>query len=753
MARRTLRLGAACLTAALPGLLCAGPALAATPAGARVQIQGAAPLSDGDAVTGALPSSAAVSLTLALAPRDPDALAAYAAAVSDPGSPEHGDYLSVAQFAARFGATDQAVAAVRAAVAQSGLQVGDLSPDGLSLSASGTAAQAEDAFDTDLSHVATDDGTTAYTDTTAPTLPASVAPLVQSVAGLDTLPQQAPVGLDAAPGTQPRTAGSTGPSDCTAADAGGANTPQRIASAYGLDGLWSAGDVGAGTTVALYELEPYAASDVAAYQGCFGTSATVTNVTVDGGATCGTDTDCGAEDALDIEDLAGLAPSAALAVYEGPNTGAGAYDTYAAIVEADTAQVVSTSWGLCEARQTTSAARAENTLFQEAAAQGQAVFAAAGDSGADDCAGSSQAGRAAVDDPASQPYVTGVGGTSLASYLSPATETVWNDGAFAGGAGGGGVSARWAQPSWQSSQAMIQSSTTCGTRVTVCREVPDVSADSDPETGYAVYYGGRWTEYGGTSAAAPTWAALVTLADSSSYCTGRSTRVGFANPTLYGLTSSDFYDVTSGTNSYDGVTGYPAAGGYDMAAGLGAPDGSLLVPALCGAAAGTTVPEPPATSTSTSNPPASTTTTTPVAGDPSSPGTTVAAAPVTTPVTATTTTPTTTSGASTHDPGVAAISFVAPHARSARVGARVAQPLRAEDRFGRRLSYTAHGLPRGLRIQRASGMVTGEPRRPGTFTSTVVATDTAGDAQSVVVRWRVAPRVRDTTRRRLRKDA
>ena len=117
-----------------------------------------------------------------------------------------------------------------------------------------------------------------------------------------------------------------------------------------------------------------------------------------------------------------------------------------------------------------------------------------------------------------------------------------------------------------------------------------MSADADPLTGYAIEYGGAWRQFGGTSAAAPTWAALTALADGSSYCSGG--HVGFANPILYALPSSDFYDVSQGTNGFDGVAGYAAGPGYDMASGLGAPAGATLVPALCGAAAGTTVPEP-----------------------------------------------------------------------------------------------------------------------------------------------------------------
>src|SRR5262249_47754541 len=147
--------------------------------------------------------------------------------------------------------------------------------------------------------------------------------------------------------------------------------------------------------------------------------------------------------------------------------------------------VVSTSWGLCEPELPPATAAAENTLFQEAAAQGQSVFAASGDVGAEGCYPDSNS--AAVSDPASQPYVTGVGGTTLTTLGPPPGESAWNNHlGIPGGASGGGIS-RGAMPSYQSgapsSLNVINSSNprTCGPGgISYCREVPDVSADADP---------------------------------------------------------------------------------------------------------------------------------------------------------------------------------------------------------------------------------------------------------------------------------
>jgi len=704
------------------------------PAVQRARVQSAAALPSGAQVTGAVAASAPVDVTVALQPRDPAALARENRAVSDPGSGLYHHYLSVAQFASRYGARSADVATVAGALRQSGLAVGPVSSNDLSLPVSGTAAEIQDAFDTSLAHVRLADGRSAYADTAAPTLPTAAASLVQGVSGLSTLPALVPEGLashrggsgqageqDAAHSASNADAVSSCSGATSDASRYGAYTAPEIADAYGLDSAYSDGDEGAGTTVALFELEPYLASDVSAYQACMGTDASVTETSVDGGA--GTGAGVG-EAALDIEDVIGLAPQASIHVFEGPNAGAGPYDTYAAIVQSD-AQVVSTSWGVCESVMNSVGRSAEQTLFEEAASQGESVFAASGDSGAADC-GTTDHPLLGVDDPASQPDVTSVGGTTMDSDSPGSTETVWNN---SHGAGGGGVSEEWTEPSYQDSDAVAQTSVTCGSGATACREVPDVTADADPQTGYVIYYDGKWTAFGGTSAAAPTWASLVALADASSACGDDSGPVGFANDVLYDLPSSDFYDVTSGDNGYGGVSGYAARDGYDLASGLGAPDGALLIPALCGATPGN---EPTTDTTTTAT---TTTTTTTVA-----PPTTTTPAPPTT-TTPTTTTPpatTTTIAGTTHRPA-ATVRLSAPRRRSARVGARVRVRVRASDSRGLRLRYRATGLPPGLRINRRTGAITGRPRRRGRFATRVTATD-AASARSVAIRWTIRRR-------------
>jgi hypothetical protein len=693
------------LTAALVAavLLLGGLAAAASAAplgggsvGALLRIGRAPVVPAGATARGTLSSSSVIDAIVALQPRDRTALAAYAQAVSTPGSSVYRRYLSVAQFAQRFAPGVSAVASVRAALEAEGLHPGPVAANGLSLDVTASAGTMSTAFATSFKRYQVAGGRPAFANTAAPALPASVAGLVQSVIGLDSLQVPHPAGLAKArrPRSEPHAAATTAPGEgqpCTAGASSGGYTAGEIAGAYGLSDLYADGDGGSGTTVAVFELEPYSASDIATYQACYGTATPITNVTVDGGP--GTGAGQG-EAALDIEDVIGLVPNASILVYSGKNTGTGAIDTYRAIVSQNRAKVISTSWGLCEPQEG-SGASTENTLFQEAAVQGQTIFAASGDHGVKDCTSGAHSTSASVDDPASQPFVTGVGGTSLAALGPPPSETVWNStwntgSGTASGAGGGGVSVLWGMPSYQSGVAVAQSGVACTGSGTSCREVPDVSADADIVTGYSIYYNRRWSIFGGTSAAAPTWAALAALANASVACIGKS--VGFANPALYQAARSSyatyFNDVTAGNNSYGGLSGFSAAAGYDMASGLGSPKGGAVAAALCG---------------STWTPPA-----------PPAPAPTPAPAPV--------------------------VTLTRPSAQSARVGQAVRLQLHATDSAGQALTYHATGLPAGLSLAGATGLITGNPTRAGKPGTTIVVTDTSGSTAQTAITWNIAGR-------------
>ena len=658
-----------------------------------------------------LPSSAPLDVDVVLTPRDPAALTAFARAVTTVGSPVQGRFLRPGEFATRFGATPSAIAAVTAALRTAGLHPGRVTSNGLSIPVRATEGAISKAFATGFRQYRLRDDRTVFANTAAPLVPASAAPDVQAVIGLDNLAvpvpalRLAPAGpapagpalsspttpsgpatTQAAAGRAEPQGGDSGPQACSTADSKGASddaeTTDQVATAYGFPDVYAQGDLGSGVTVALYELQGYGSGDIAAYQSCYGTHSSVATVDVDGGPSRGSGV---GEADVDIEQIVGLAPGANVLVYEGPNTDAGAYDTYNAIVSSDDAPIVSTSWGLCETEEGIEAANAEDVLFEEAAAQGQGIFAAAGDQGSEDCVSSGYSDDfLAVDDPSSQPFVTGVGGTSWVAAGTPPDETAWNDGpTCCWGAGGGGLSTFWTMPSYQSDSTVAgvlspySSSTPCATTTTGgadCRESPDVSALAGPYP-YLQYVSGHWGAWGGTSLAAPLWAALTALADDSSACTGRN--VGFANPALYQAAASDpsaFNDVTVGNNDLTGDNGglYPAGTGYDMATGLGTPNAGPLVDALCAASA----PSP--------------------------------------------------------------VTVDNPGRQSSLVGSNTSLQITANDSTsGQTLTYRATGLPAGLSIGSSNGLISGQPATAGTSVATVTAKDGNGASGWTSFEWSV----------------
>ena len=576
-------------------------------AGALHARVGTAPAMPRASLLGSVSGSRTIALDVALRPRDPASLARFATAVSTPGSSDFRRYLSPGEFGATFGATAATVSATATALRKLGLHVDSVSRNRLLIKVSSTVATAERAFGTTLRRYRLGSGSVVFANSSAPRLPEAVARGIQTVVGLSDLPVSYREDL-ARPGRRARplvpdvrSVGATetgGPQPCPAATAAagmlGAYTADELASAYRFSGLYQTKDLGEGETVAIFELEPNARRDIAAYQRCYQTMATVSYIKVDSGSGTGPGE---GEAALDIENVIGLAPRASIDVYQGPNTNVGPLDVYNSIINQDRAKIISTSWGICEAQLGGRAvASVEANMFEQAAAQGQTVVAAAGDDGSTDCTnrGGEPLGTLAVDDPGSQPYVTSVGGTSLSPLGPPPSETVWNGGA--GGAGGGGISSMWAMPAYQADAAprlrivkSYSSPKPCGAPAGYCREVPDVSADADPQTGYLVYWNGSWTVLGGTSGSAPLWAALVALTDAWPGCTAHP--VGFLNPSLYliagaGASASALNDVTRGDNNVFGPGLYPASVGYDLATGLGTPDaanplGRGLVSQLC----------------------------------------------------------------------------------------------------------------------------------------------------------------------------
>jgi kumamolisin len=216
------------------------------------------------------------------------------------------------------------------------------------------------------------------------------------------------------------------------------------------------------------------------------------------------------------------------------------------------------------------AVRQVDQAFQAAAAAGRTICCASGDDGAHDEPGD---GRAHVDFPASSPWVLGCGGTRVEARDGAITsEVVWNDLARGHGATGGGVSRLFAVPPWQLGAGVPP---VAGGRKKG-RGVPDVASLADPETPLVVVAPDRrLAGVGGTSAAAPMWAALIARVNQA-----LGARAGFLNPILYGRAAGALRDITAGDNG-----AYRAGVGWDPCTGHGAPGAAQLVAALSSAPA------------------------------------------------------------------------------------------------------------------------------------------------------------------------
>jgi kumamolisin len=534
-----------------------------------------------------------VMLLLGLRMRNQAALQAYVDNLSRPHSITAGHYLTPAQVATAYGPSSESQQAVVAFMQAAGFQETLTFKHHLLLGFKGTIGQAEAAFHVQINDYRARDGRQFYAPASDPLIPDALSPIIQSINGLDNAAHFTHPPVPARKGLQTAaTTATTGRAICPGSGSNGSYfIPAQIARAYNLNGLYNVGFRGEGQIVGLFELDDYLFSDIKTYTACYGGgSVPINRVLVDGG-TGQPPSDGAIEVELDMEMVLSAAPHlASLRVYEAANTDSEALAEWSQIVS-DATPVVSTSWGQCDIGIASPGyASEENTLFLEAAAQGQSIFAASGDSGTNDCGDGSRT----VDDPAAQPYITGVGGTTLTlSSGHYGSEVVWDD-TSRGYASGGGISADWTMPSWQQGPGVENSYSSAepcaantGNTGKLCREVPDVSLNADPNTGYATYCTAGsscvapntgWIVVGGTSAAAPLWAAMTALANEKSLHDGNF-NLGFLNPLLYEIGqnesgtsyASDFHDITSGTNDPfgDGQNIYPATTGYDMTTGLG----------------------------------------------------------------------------------------------------------------------------------------------------------------------------------------
>ena len=633
------------------GLTVAGAAGAST---GRVAIAGTLP---SWAISGAeapAVTAGTVDASIYLAGSDAAGLTAYATAVSTPGSPLYGDYLTPAEVQARFGPTAAQIGAIEAWARSSGLSVSGVQPGiGGYVSVSGSVAVAGAAFGVSFGSFRAPDGRTYRAPEQEATLPSSIAASVLTISGLDDAPHLAtPQDQLPPPGSnywvappcsdyygqkiatdEPSAYGSSQPwTNC-------GYTQAQIRSAYGVT---ASGMTGAGQTVAVVDAyaSPTMPGDANQFAAATGDQPfrpgqyrqyELTPFTQTGNNQCGAQGWYG-EESLDIEAVHGQAPDAdvrfvaAASCQDSDLANALAY-----IVNHHLASIVSNSWG--EPADDAVITQVFDLIFQAGATEGIGFFFSSGDNGYEAPAEDSGSDKIQVDYPTSSPWVTSVGGTSLAIGASAnyEWETAWGTlldplsssgtswqyplpgqyPAYYDGSSGGGTSTVYRQPSYQAGVVPSSLSTKLpggGTSSTPMRVVPDVSALADPSTGMLVgqtvlqpngrTYAFSLSRIGGTSVACPTFAGIEADAQQAA-----GHVLGFANPVIYArYGTSAFHDVTDNPlgpgrlaevrNNYTnpatkqgplvtylrtlGIDGYgaaklPATVGYDDATGVGSP--------------------------------------------------------------------------------------------------------------------------------------------------------------------------------------
>lgn len=516
-----------------------------------------------------LDANANIPLTFTLPLRNQEELEDLITKLYDPADKAHfGKYLSSEEFIEKYAPTEEDYLQVIAYAKEMGLAIRETHPNRILLNVSGQTKTIESAFQLNLHQYQQPNGRKFYAPNDEPAVPSSIASIIRGIVGLDNQAEWRPFHYrqDIAEKGKEEIALATGPL--------GGFSPNDIIKGYNLSSVQANG---AGQNIALFQLASYQASDINQYTQTFGLpAAKLHDVLVDGGSATGIN----AEVTLDIELCLALAPQSQIYVYMGPNSGQGVLDTYNRIATDNIAKQVSSSWGLGEDLSDPQQLQTENNIFMQMAAQGQTIYAASGDSGAYDDYSINSSMALVVDDPAAQPYVTGVGGTKLlidSSTGNYQSESVWNGGL--GASGGGGISNIWPIPAWQKNVLTASSHTN--------RNVPDVCLNADGNTGYSIFHNGQWGIYGGTSCAAPLWAAFTARVNQQLAAAQKPT-LGFANPTYYAIGTgaaftTNFHDVTTGDNLH-----YPAQAGYDNATGWGSFNGANLFATLTNS-----TPQPP----------------------------------------------------------------------------------------------------------------------------------------------------------------
>ncbi len=500
---------------------------------------------------GPAPPTQKIHLVVFLAYPNPSAVASFAQAVNDPASPLYGAYLTPDQFTADFGPSERTYSTVEYVTLGSGMQIAAAYANRKVLDVVATVAQAEALFHTVI-NLYRYRNVTYYANAVPALIPTALRGLIMAVSGFNNFARHV---------AQP-------PVVSNPTNAPWGYGPHDLQTAYDEPVHVNPALSGTGVTIAVETAYDFADSDIAAYWNAFHVPRTgslvrkIVDDPVQQGLPAPGQSN---ETTVDVEQVTSNAPGANVIVYEAVDALNSTFDDlYEQTVIDPRVDVVTTSWGSCEAGADPNEVAAVNDLFEQAAAEGQTRFAASGDNGAKDCGLNNppdglpgEPNPSTVDFPASSPWIAAAGGTSLSltSTGAIASETAWSQ-------SGGGVSSFFARPAYQTPVTTLASRT--------ARNVPDVALNADPAKPYATYYLGSWAlSVGGTSCVAPNMAALYAQIDQYY---GR--RLGLAQAGLYsGFTGhtypgSAWHDIVSGGNG-----GYSAHPGYDNVTGVGSLDG------------------------------------------------------------------------------------------------------------------------------------------------------------------------------------
>lgn len=503
---------------------------------------------------GPLSAPTPVQVTLGLKLHNQSGLHSYIHAISTPGNSLYGQSLTPAEFAATYSPTDSEVQAVSSYLTSCGFTNIKVSPNRLMVTASGTAEQAESAFNTKLEQFQLN-GKTVFYNTTGAMVPESLGGTVASVLGLNNVVAVSSPMKKKAP---PKSGGGSGSG--TSSGSGSSVSLPNYPASYNPQGFQKAYDAlhtstGQGTNIAIFAEGDLTqvVKDLRTEETANGLPQVPVSVVPTGIAS--TDTSGADEWDLDTQYSTGMAQTVnQLYIYDATSlTDSDIAIEFNKFVTDNLAKAGSASFGEDESfPYLDGAMMIDDEIFAEAAAQGQTVFASSGDTGGFSTVAPTNGVPAGIPDveyPAASPYVVAVGGTTLITNSDGSynEELAWL-------AGGGGQSYWETAPAWQS--GVVPTST-------VGKGLPDISMDADPNSGANVYVNGVPEVVGGTSLASPLALGVWARLESS-----HANNLGFAAPLFYGAYKTNgFHDITLGDNGP-----YPATPGWDFATGLGSID-------------------------------------------------------------------------------------------------------------------------------------------------------------------------------------